>query len=571
MAVLNQNQTIMSNPANDAPFDFKFYEWEEKFKDKTYLRQPFGDSWEEYTWGEVGQYARKLATGLRSLGLRENAHIGLISKNCREWIIADLAIMMAGYISVPFFPTLNAKEINTLLTFGDVDLLFAGKVENWEEQKEGVPQGLPIIAFPTYSNHSNITEAHQWYDFINQFDPLQAPHIPKLTDTWTIIFTSGTTGNPKGVVLDYLANSKTELLTLESNPMKIDFEGNNDFFSYLPLNHIAERIVVEFASFRFGGTISFTEGLEVFAKNLSDVQPTVFFAVPRIWTKFQMGILSKIPQEKLSKLLKIPVVSWVLKRKFMKTLGLSRARAIISGAAPMLETQRAWFREVGIPITNGYGMTENSAITSQLDARITDRPGSVGIAQPEVDIKIDTETSEILMRGPFVMKGYYKQPELTAEVLKDGWLHTGDQGYLDKDGFLYITGRVKDMFKTSKGKYIEPLVLESYFADIVEFEQICVAGLGLPQPILLAVLSDIGKAMSKEKISSFLNERLEAVNEQLDGYKKISTIIIVKEEWTVENGLTTPTLKIKRNNVANKYKDNYTNWQNDRAAIIFED
>lgn len=561
----------MSNPANDAPFDFKFYEWEEKFKDKTYLRQPFGDSWEEYTWGEVGQYARKLATGLRSLGLRENAHIGLISKNCREWIIADLAIMMAGYISVPFFPTLNAKEINTLLTFGDVDLLFAGKVENWEEQKEGVPQGLPIIAFPTYSSHSNITEAHQWYDFINQFDPLQTPHIPKLTDTWTIIFTSGTTGNPKGVVLDYLANSKTELLTLESNPMKIDFEGNNDFFSYLPLNHIAERIVVEFASFRFGGTISFTEGLEVFAKNLSDVQPTVFFAVPRIWTKFQMGILSKIPQEKLSKLLKIPVVSWVLKRKFKKTLGLSRARAIISGAAPMLETQRAWFREVGIPITNGYGMTENSAITSQLDARITDRPGSVGIAQPEVDIKIDTETSEILMRGPFVMKGYYKQPELTAEVLKDGWLHTGDQGYLDKDGFLYITGRVKDMFKTSKGKYIEPLVLESYFADIVEFEQICVAGLGLPQPILLAVLSDIGKAKSKEKISSFLNERLEAVNEQLDGYKKISTIIIVKEEWTVENGLTTPTLKIKRNNVANKYKDNYTNWQNDRATIIFED
>jgi len=215
--------------------------------------------------------------------------------------------------------------------------------------------------------------------------------------------------------------------------------------------------VVEFASFRFGGTISFTEGLEVFAKNLSDVQPTVFFAVPRIWTKFQMGILSKIPQEKLSKLLKIPVVSWVLKRKFKKTLGLSRARAIISGAAPMLETQRAWFREVGIPITNGYGMTENSAITSQLDARITNRPGSVGIAQPEVDIKIDTETSEILMRGPFVMKGYYKQPELTAEVLKDGWLHTGDQGYLDKDGFLYITGRVKDMFKTSKENTLNPL------------------------------------------------------------------------------------------------------------------
>ncbi len=560
----------MNNPTNDATFDFKFYEWEKKFKDKPFLRQPFGNSWEEYTWGEVGQYARKLATGLQSLGLRENAHIGLISKNCREWIIADLAIMMAGYISVPFFPTLNAKEINTLLTFGDVDLLFAGKVENWEEQKVGVPEGLPIIAFPTYSKHSNITAAHQWYDFINQFDPLQTPHVPKLNDTWTIIFTSGTTGNPKGVVLDYLANSKTELLTLESNPMKIDFNGNNDFFSYLPLNHIAERIVVEFASFRFGGTISFTEGLDVFAKNLSDVQPTVFFAVPRIWTKFQMGILSKIPQKKLSKLLKIPLLSWALKRKFKKTLGLSRARAIISGAAPMLEIQRAWFREVGIPITNGYGMTENSAITSQLDARITDRPGSVGLAQPEVDIKIDPDTSEILMRGPFVMKGYYKQPELTAEVIKDGWLHTGDQGHMDEDGFLYITGRVKDMFKTSKGKYIEPLVLESYFADIVDFEQICVAGLGLPQPILLAVLSEIGKAKSKKTITAFLNKRLEAVNEKLEGYKKIAALIIVKEEWTVDNGLTTPTLKIKRNNIDKKYQENYSNWHNDPSTILFE-
>ncbi|MGB2404631.1 MAG: AMP-binding protein, partial [Flavobacteriaceae bacterium] len=420
----------MSNQTNAALFDFKFYEWEKRFKDKPFLRQPFGDTWEEYTWGEVGQYARKLATGLRSLGLRENAHIGLISKNCREWIIADLAIVMAGYISVPFFPNLNAKEINTLLEFGDVDLLFVGKVEDWDEQKNGVPKGMPIISFPTYSGHSNITEGHQWFDFINQFEPLQNPNQPKLEDTWTIIYTSGTTGNPKGVVLNYLANEKTAVLTLESNPLKIDFNGKNDFFSYLPLNHIAERIVVEYAVFRFGGTISFAESLDTFAQNLQDVQPTVFFAVPRIWTKFQMGILSKIPQEKLDKLIKIPILSWLLKRKFKKALGLSRARAIVSGAAPMLESQRTWFRKLGILITNGYGMTENCAITSQLDARFSHKPGSVGLPQPEVEVKIDPKTSEILMRGPFVMKEYYKQPELTAEVLKDGWLHTGDQGHV---------------------------------------------------------------------------------------------------------------------------------------------
>ena len=560
----------MSNSTNEALFDFKFYEWEEKYKDKTFLKQPFGNTWEEYTWGEVGQQARKLATGLQSLGLRENAHIGLISKNCREWVIADLAIMMAGYISVPFFPTLTAKEINTLLNFGDVDLLFAGKVEDWEEQKKGVPTGLPIIAFPHYNGCSKIEEGHQWEAFINQFEPLETPHQPKLSDTWTIIFTSGTTGNPKGVVLDYNANQKTSELNYEENPFNIDFKGQNDFFSYLPLNHIAERIVVEFAAYRFGGTISFAESLDTFAQNLQDAQPTVFFAVPRIWTKFQMGILAKLPQEKLEKLIKIPILSWIIKRKLKKTLGLGRARSIVSGAAPMLDSQRSWFRSIGIDIFNGYGMTENCAVSTLLNDKVTNKPGSVGLAQPLVDLKIDPDTNEILMRGPFVMKGYYKQPELTNEVIKDGWLHTGDQGHIDEDGYLFITGRVKDLFKTSKGKYIEPLVLESYFADITDFEQICVVGLGLPQPLCLGVLSEVGLAKSKEDLTTELSARLEQVNKEVPGYKRISTMVVVQEAWTVENGLTTPTLKIKRNQVDKKYEEKYRQWHDEKAAVLFE-
>ncbi len=560
----------MSTPTNDQLFDFKFYEWEEKLKDQPFLRQPFGNTWEVYTWGEVGQYARKLATGLKSLGLRENAHIGLISKNCREWFIADLAIHMAGYISVPFYPTLTSKELKTLLEFGDVDLLFTGKVENWDEQKKGVPKGMPTISFPAYSGHSTITEGYQWYDFIKKHEALQEPHRPKLSDTWTIIFTSGTTGNPKGVVLDYLANSKTAVLVEESNPLKVDFNGKNDFFSYLPLNHIAERVVVEFAVFRFGGTVSFVENLDTFAQNLQDTQPTVFFAVPRIWTKFQTGILAKLPQEKLNKLLSIPILSWIIKRKFKKALGLSRARAIVSGAAPMLPSQRAWYRKIGIYITNGYGMTENCAITTQLAADITNKPGSVGVSQPEVDIMTDKETGEILMRGPFVMQEYYKQPELTAEVIKNGWLHTGDQGHIDDEGFLFITGRVKDLFKTSKGKYIEPLVLEAYFADIVEFEQICIVGLGLPQPLLLGVSSEIGQTLGKEGLTALLSSRLKEVNEQLPGYKKIASVVVGKEAWTVENGLITPTLKIKRNQVDKKYGENYLNWHNDSADVVFE-
>ncbi len=558
----------MQKTTTNAPFDFQFYRWEKEFKDRPFLRQPFGDRWEEYSWGEVGQMARKLATGLRSLGLRDNAHIGLISKNCREWIIADLAIIMAGYISVPFYPTLNDKELNTLLEFGDVDLLFVGKVEHWEQQKKGVPKDMPVIAFPPYANHSPAPEAIQWFDFIDQHPPLETPHQPMVNDTWTIIFTSGTTGDPKGVVLNYLANEKTALLTLESNPLEIDFNGKNDFFSYLPLNHIAERVVVEFGVFRFGGTISFVESIDTFAQNLQQAQPTVFFAVPRIWTKFQMGVLAKLPQPKLEKLLKIPLLSGFIKRKLRKGLGLHRARAIVSGAAPLLDSQREWFRSIGIPITNGYGMTENCAITTQLPAPISNKPGSVGIPQPEVDIKIDPETSEIMMRGPFVMVGYYKQPELTAQVLQDGWLRTGDQGYLDSDGFLYITGRVKDIFKTSKGKYIEPLVLESYFADIVDFEQMCIVGLGLPQPIGLVVLSEVGKSKDKYALIAQLEQTLQEINNQLESYKKISTLVLTDEEWTVENGLTTPTLKIKRNAIDKKYEKNYKAWYDREKTVL---
>ena len=565
---LKTKQVTMSNNNSETLFDFKFYELENLHKDKPFLRQPFGDSWEEYSYGEVGTYARKLASGLKSIGLRENAHIGLISKNCREWVIADLAIMMAGYISVPFFSNLTSKEINNLLDFGDVDLLIVGKVEDWENQKKGVPKKMPIISFPNYEGCSNVQEGYQWFDFINKHEPLEKCHQPKLGDTWTIIFTSGTTGDPKGVVLTYLALDKTKLIHSQSNPLKVDFNGNNQFISYLPLNHIAERVVVEHTALRYGGQISFVENLESFAKNLQSVKPSIFFGVPRVYTKFQIGILEKVPQNKLNLFLKIPILSSIIKNKLKKALGLVNANAIASGAAPLPETLRTWFRKIGVDIINGYGMTENCAITSQLFE--FDRPGSVGKAAAEVEIKIDPNNSEILMKGPFLMKGYYKLPDLTKETIKDGWLHTGDQGVIDKDGYLFVTGRVKDLFKTTKGKYIEPLVLESHFSDISEFEQICVVGLGLDQPICLGVLSDIGKGKTKGEIKNFMSSYLEKINSKLPGYQKISTFVVVKNPWTVENGLTTPTMKIKRNLIDKFYNSNYSKWHSDQEKIIFE-
>ena len=552
----------------DELFDFPFYDWEQKLNNQPFLKQPYGNLWENYTWGEVGIMSRKLATGLKSMGLKNKSHIGLVSKNCREWIIADLAISMAGHISVPFFPTLKSHEIEKLLDFGDVDALFVGKLENWEEMKKGVRDDMPIISFPHYKNHSKILKGEKWFDFIERFEPQTENFHPKLNDVWTIIFTSGTTGDPKGVVLTYETLYNTKRITEDGNPLKVDFSGKNDFISYMPLNHIFERVVIEHTAFRFGGTISFVESLESFAKNLSDVQPTAFQGVPRIYSKFQEKILEKMPQKKLTSLLKIPIISWLVKRKLKNALGMSRVKAVVTGAAAMPLELLDWYKTIGIYITNGYGMTENCATCTNLNPYQPLGRGSVGKPTPGVDLKI-SDQGEILMKGPFILSEYYKNEEITKETLKDGWLHTGDKGHIDNDGFLYITGRVKDMFKTSKGKYIEPGVLESYFGKINDFSQICVVGLNCTQPILLAVPTEIA-VQNKDIVSEKLSKVLIDVNEKLDNYKKISKIILVKEDWVPENGMTTPTLKIKRAKIDEKFSPMYTDWEKSEKTVIWE-
>ena len=557
--------------ANQELFEFKFYEWEEKFKDKPYLKQPFGDDWEEYTWGEVGDMARRLATGLRSLGLRDGAHIGIYSKNCREWIISDLAIVMAGYVSVPFFPSLNGKELSYIMEYGDVDALFLGKIETWDEIKNDLPNDMPMITFPHYNGCSEVTRGFQWHDFINSHDPIQNPNKPKLSDLWTIIFTSGTTGNAKGVMLTYQAIDGIKVVLDDpNNPLGIKHDGNNDFISYLPLNHIFERVVIEWCSFRYGGIISFVESIDTFGKNLKAVQPHVFAAAPRVWTKLQVGILSKFSQKTLDVLLNIPLLSGVLKKLIKKGLGFTRTRIAVSGSAPMPVELIEWFRKIGIFITNGYGMTENCAICSSVDGKDFKKLNTVGKPQKGVDLKIDEETGEILMRGPFVMTGYYKNQELTDQTLRGGWLHTGDKGFLDEDNYLHITGRVADSFKTSKGEYIEPLTLEQYFVNINEIEEVCVVGLGIAQPICLVQLSDIGKKCSNEEISEILISRLDEANSELVNYKRISTLIIVKDEWTQENGIVGPTQKLKRGKIQDKYSNNYLEWHESDDKIIFE-
>ena len=546
-----------------------YYRWEKETPDAPFLRQPFGDKWEVYTWKEACGMARRIAAGLLSLGLREKAHIGLVSKNCREWIIADMAIQMAGYVSVPFYPTLTSDQLAEVLKLGDVDALFVGKMEVWDEMKKGVPDGLPLIAFPHYQGNSKVTEGFQWHDWLEKFAPWQGERALDPDSIWTIVFTSGTTGTPKGVVLKNEIDYPLEELLQKTNLLKISLTGDNVFFSYLPLNHIAERVIVENNCLKYGGTISFVENLDTFARNLQDTRPTVFFAVPRIWTKFQLGILAKMPQQKLDRLLRIPIVSGLVKSRIRKGLGLDRCRVQVTGAAPMPNEQKEWYRKIGIPISEGYGMTENCAVCTFITPDVI-KPGSVGKAQYGSEIRIDGETGEILYKAPWNMAEYYNSPEKTAETLREGWLHTGDQGYLDDNGFLFITGRVKDTFKTSKGKFIVPAPLEFKFESNQDIEQICITGLGCPQPIALIFPSEIGLAKSSDQLKASLEKTLQEVNDALPNYQRISTIVITKEAWDVENGLLTPTLKVKRNKLYDRYRDLLVGWHELPENIVFE-
>ena len=315
-------------------FDFMFYEWEKNFPNKPFLNQPFGDTWETYTWGESGEMARKIASALKSFNLPQGAHIGLISKNCREWVIADIAIVMAGYVSVTFFNNLTGEQLQEVIELGDVKALFVGKVEDWENTKQSVNENLPLISFPNYKGHSVIDNALKWKDIMNDFEPLQNVHRPFMNNVWSIIFTSGTTGAPKGVVINYKAIEESKWSVLELNPTKTDLDGDNRYFSYLPLNHIAERLVVEYNCFRFGGAIYFTESMSSFTQNLVDTKPTIFFAVPRILSKFQQSILLKLPQSELEIALSDSEQSEIVKKKLQAALGLDKTRALISGAAP---------------------------------------------------------------------------------------------------------------------------------------------------------------------------------------------------------------------------------------------
>jgi len=402
------------------PLIAKFYQWEKETPDNVFLKQPYGNTWKTLTYKEAGEEARRILTALQKMGLAKGQHIAILSKNCYHWILADLAIMMGAYVSVPLYYNITKEQLREVLIQGDVEAIFIGKLDEWGDKTEALPEEIKVIRMPHYKGNAEVEEGVAWEKLIEENKANKESFVPAIDSLWKIKFTSGTTGKPKGVMLQYKTPSMIMRgQEISGNPSKV-LSPQQKYFSFLPLNHIAEIMAVFVPCLFNGGTISFVESLETFSKNLKESQPGFIFVVPRILTKFHLGVLNKLSQKKLNILLKVPILSQIIKKKINKNLGLDNLKVGYTGSAITPKYLKEWFKKLDIHFWEVYGMTEIGGILTLGFYKDTP-PDSVGKVMPFGELKIDEKTGEILARVPWIMQGYYKDKEKTAEVLKDGW------------------------------------------------------------------------------------------------------------------------------------------------------
>ncbi len=545
------------------------YHWAEQTPEKVYLTQPFPDgTTEDITWKQAADQVSRMAAHLASLDIPEHCNIAILGKNSAHWILCDLAIWAAGHVSVPLYPTLNGDTAAYILEHSEAKLLFLGKLDGkadgWNDIKGHIPGDLPIISLPM----SPRDDTPQWQDIIAGQE-LAEPKLPRPDDVATIIYTSGSTGRPKGVLHSF----RTMISVADGLQQIFPVNQEERMLSYLPLAHVAERAAVETQSLYYGFHLYFANSLETFQEDLQRARPTLFFSVPRLWMKFYLGINNKLPPSKQKVLFNIPLLNRLVKKKVLRQLGLDHCRAALTGAAPLSSEIIAWYRNLGLELLEVYGMSENFGY-SHANRPGAAKPGTVGVTNPGVEHRL-AEGGEVQVKSPGQMLGYYKNEEKTREdVTDDGFLKTGDMGEIDSEGFLRITGRVKDLFKTSKGKYVVPVPIENRF-NHPKAEVVCVAGANQPQPCLMVLLSEEAREElkaggSRNDLERELAAELDAVNNESEAHEKLAFVVVVKEPWTMENGMLTPTMKIKRKVIEDYYNRKMDEWFGKKQKVIWE-
>lgn len=525
-----------------------------------FLHQPRNREWQTYSFADVDLLARKFAAALQGMGLERGDRVAVFSKNCAEWIIADLGIMMAGMVSVPIYFSAAADTANYVLEHSGTRAIILGKLDDPSIGSRLNTENITTIGLPYYEPACDQT----WESLLAASQPISEYPEVSDDDLLSIVYTSGSTGNPKGVMITF---GNAQAIGVAAHSLG-GYERSYDdrVVSYLPLAHIAERGLVEFSSIASGTQIYFVESLDTFNEDITFARPTIFFAVPRIWLKIQQQVLSKLPPKAFNILTSIPLLGGALKKALRKKLGLNDAQIVISGSAPIAPDILRWYHRLGINISEGWAMTETSCVGAINLPFNAEDIGTVGKVLSGTELKISAE-GEVLIKGDCCTPGYYKNDEATKELFDGEWLRTGDLGTLTNTGALRIIGRIKEQFKTSKGKYVSPAEIENLVAASPMIEQICVSGSGLPQPFALIVLAE-GISSSEDA----LNDLLEATNQQLARHEQLSHFYILKQQWTIEDGLLTPTMKIKRSAIEAKFVEKAESAMSGaKAAVVFED
>jgi long-chain acyl-CoA synthetase len=523
------------------------FEHEQHRPDDILLTQPLGGGRvADYSWSDAVGQARRMAAHLKSLGLPPGARIAILSKNCAHFVMAELAIWMAGCTTVAIFPTETAKTVGYVLEHSEASLLFVGKLDLWPHQQPGVPPGLRCIALPL----APPTDFDTWDAILDRTEPLQGLVGREPDELAMLIYTSGSTGTPKGVMLEFRAVTAASEGIVEFLRSYLG-DGPQRVLSYLPLAHSYERAWIQCAQLVRGQTqIFFAETLQTFLADLRRARPTMFASVPRLWLKFQLGVFSKMPPAKLDRLLRLPLIGRLVAHKVLKGLGLDHVKLAGSGSAPIPAELIEWYHRIGLNLIEGYGMTEDFAYshTSTVELRA---PGYVGVPMPGVQVRIAPD-GEVLIKSPGRLRGYFKRPDLDAESFtEDSFFHTGDRGERRADGLLKITGRAKELFKTTKGEYVAPAPIESMLEADPWIEASMVSGANHPFPYALVVLAEdlrprMGDPAFRAQVEAEMGRLLDSVASKLTDAQRPRMIVVLKEPWTIENGCLTPTMKVRR-------------------------
>ena len=568
-------------------------------KDDMLSAKGFSGDWEKHSTKEVTEIVNKLSAGLLSLGLSGNEmdvitqdKVALISANRSEWLMLDMACQQIGVILCPVYPTSNINELEFIFNDSAIKYLFVGDEDLYQKM---LPTLQKVPTLKRIYSFDKIEGAGYWKDLLlddnaDKIEEIKKTILPR--HCATIIYTSGTTGTPKGVMLSHLNIVSNVLNSVKSFPF--DDNPNGRALSFLPLNHIFERL----ASYIFiysGISIYYAESIDKIGDNLKEVKPNVFCTVPRLLEKIYEKIMAKGADLKGFKKqlffwsvnlakeydnlkdrgviynFKLAIANKLVFSKWRDALG-NNVEYIITGSAACQVRLLKIFNAAKIPIYEGYGPTENSPVISvnrRFDGGM--KFGTVGPVLDGQEVKLEKD-GEICVKGPSVMMGYYKRPDLTAETIIEGWLHTGDIGVFEDGKFLKITDRKKELFKTSGGKYVAPQPIENKMRESRFIEQIMVVGedkkfvSALIVPSVLNLkdwmndkgieFTSINDAVKNPEVLKFYRSIIDDLNMSFNHVEQIKKFDLLPDEWTIENGELTPTLKLKRKIILEKYSSN---------------